>query len=141
MESLFLLKSFEPITTLVPSILKENNVEIQDLPLKIDRIPHKINHDFYNLGVTESFNRKSLNIDFRNTYLIEGRAVLNKEPRKAFVTLLTFNYEYVTSVLTDSEGFYKIDNLCYQDYIIIVEDFYSEYNHSIQVGVKPVEQS
>ena len=134
-------ESFEPIVSLVSSVYRLETSTISDKFSfdNLDKVPHLVKHDFYGFGLTESLNRTRLGVDSRALYSIKGQANFDKKPREAFVSLLTFDFNKVASVRTDKDGNYFFDFLLNQDYIVIAEDILCEYNHSIQVGVKPVE--
>lgn len=137
-----ILEPFEPLVSKVPSVYElKSNVSSFDLEIRdLDILSNLVKHDFYKLGLTESLNRARMNVDPRGTYFISGKAIFeNNKAREAIVNLLTFDYKPVASLQTDKEGNYFFDFLLKQDYIVIAEDFNCEYNHSIQVGVKPSE--
>lgn len=134
------IQPFVVSMSFVPSIYNlQTNFSESFLRNSVEKVPHLVKHDFYKLGLTESLNRSRLGLDSRKIYQIKGKATFDKKPREALVSLLTFDYNPVATTRTDSEGNYFFDFLLNQDYIIISEDILCEYNHSIQVGVKPVE--
>lgn len=135
-----ILESFLISTSTVPSVYQLNRDVSNIFTLGIlDKVPDLVKHDFYKLGLTESINRSRLGLDSRKIYQIKGKATFDKKPREALVSLLTFDYNPIATTRTDSDGNYFFDFLLNQDYIVIAEDILCEYNHSIQIGVKPVE--
>lgn len=134
-----ILIKLEPLVTSIPLVYKNPLANHSVGGFTNDKIPHKVEHDFYKLGRTIDSNMSRFNIPITNKYLIEGVVTSQGNNTKSFVSLLSFDYMYITTVITDVNGNYKFDYIPFNSYIIVAEDLSCEYNHSIQVGVKPVE--
>lgn len=113
-----------------------------DLLENVDRVKnYELGNDFYSLNITKDIAKTKLNISLDADYKIEGVSKINDVPTVALVSLLTFDYVVIRSKISEADGSFIFNNIPYNNYIIISEDLSLKYNHSIQVGVKPVEQS
>lgn len=106
-----------------------------------DSISNYFNSDFYGLGITRQDIKNIHGIKLLHNYKIEGVSKSDGNPKKSLVTVFTSDFNYVSSFVTKDDGKYKFENLPYMSYVIISEDLSLKYNHSIQAGVRPVEQS
>lgn len=135
----FNIETFGYFTINIPNIYRDKNFKIINSEVTKDKVPHLINHDFYNLGLTREINLNKFSINNLAIFRIKGQSVFNNIPKKSKVSLFTFDYKYITTILSDDSGNYLFEFLFNQDYIVIAEDLDSKYNHSIQVGVRPSE--
>lgn len=135
----FVIEAFGDFSSNIHSVYKQDVHKLIDLRLSQEKVPNLIFNDFYKLGLTPSINRIKHSIPELANYRILGKSTFDNIPRMSLVSLLTFDFKYIKSTCTDSDGNYFFDFLLNQDYVIVAEDLSSEYNHSIQVGVKPVE--
>lgn len=107
----------------------------------LDRVKdYELGNDFYNLNITKDVAKAKLNISLDHDYKIEGISKINDISTLSLVSLLTFDYVIVKTKISEHDGSFVFNNIPYNDYIIISEDLSLKYNHSIQVGVKPVAQ-
>ena len=119
--------------------------KIKSIPTQIgifnpDFVPDYFNSDFYCFGMTRQDNMAKQGVLPYHNYIIEGVSKVEGKEITSIVSLFTSDYNYVKSTITDRKGYYKFENIPYNTYIIISEDLSLKYNHSIQVGVRPVAQ-
>lgn len=112
---------------------------LPDISANLDVFVDKIRVDYYKTGRTPDQNKALFGIRPQDKYKIEGTIKNNDLKKNVIVSLFTFDYNYMRTVTTDSNGFYFFDYLPYGTYVVIAEDNSLKYNHTIQVGVKPVE--
>lgn len=107
--------------------------------VKPDIVLDYFNSDFYGFGMTRQDNMTKQNIPLYHNFMLEGVSTVEGKPASSFITLLTYDYNHVKTIVSNRDGKYRFENIPNNTYVVIAEDLSLKYNHSIQVGVKPVE--
>ena len=107
--------------------------------VKPDIVLDYFNSDFYGFGMTRQDNMIKHNIPLYHNFMLEGVSTVEGKPVPSFITLFTYDYNHVKTIVSNRDGKYRFENIPNNTYVVIAEDLSLKYNHSIQVGVKPVE--
>ena len=118
--------------------------KIKSMPIQVgifnpDFVPDYFNSDFYGFGMTRQDNMTKQNIPLYHNFMLEGVSTVEGKPVPSFITLFTYDYNHVKTIVSNRDGKYRFENIPNNTYVVIAEDLSLKYNHSIQVGVKPVE--